>query len=96
MIAAKVDSWPVGSAEVKDGRYTLKIRADHIRLFNGKEITFKIGVVDAKETAILESPGGGELNLTGTIYFTSSIPGRITKKDEFRQRLVLVAPPAGS
>ena len=84
MIVAKIDSQPVGSAEVKDGRYKLKITADQIQLFGGKEIIFKIGLFDAKETAILEADAGGELNLTGTIYFTSSI-GRNTKRDGPRQ-----------
>lgn len=69
-IVAKIDSRPIGSAEVKNGRYTLIIRKDQVELFVGQEINFKIGHFEAVETVILEFDGGRELNLTGTIYFT--------------------------
>ena len=70
VIVAKVGSL-VESAEVEEGRYTLKFAIDQVELFVGQEISFKIGLFDAVETAILEFGGGGELNLTGTKYFTS-------------------------
>ena len=65
-VTAWVEGLPetVGEGAVSGGIYNLKVFQFGSESFAGKTITFKIGGLTANETAIWQSFGADELNLT--------------------------------
>ena len=57
---------PVGEGAVSDGVYVLRVFQYGSESFNGKTVTFKIGDLAANETAVWETFGATELNLTAS------------------------------
>ena len=67
-ITAWVEGLPetVGEGVVSGGIYNLKVFQFGSSSFGGKTITFQIGALTATQTAIWQSFGADELNLTAT------------------------------
>ena len=66
-VTAWIDGDQVASAQVVSGSYTLFVEQPVGGSFSGKTVTFKIGDIDANESAIWAQGGGDELNLTATL-----------------------------
>ncbi|MCH7606057.1 MAG: hypothetical protein IH962_02775 [Chloroflexi bacterium] len=77
-VTAWIDGNQVGSAEVSNGAYAFSLVQPPGETFGGKEISFKIGDADAGQTAIWQTDGGGELDLSATGV---QEPAPVTKPD---------------
>ena len=64
LVTAWIDGGVFASAQVANGSYNLFVEQPEGESFSGKTVTFKIGDIDANESAIWAQGGGDELNLT--------------------------------
>ena len=63
-VSTRIDGQEVTFTTTRNGNYTLKITQPPGQDFGGKEITFLVNGVIAKEKAVWKIGGGGELDLT--------------------------------
>lgn len=80
LVTAWIDGAQVASAQVANGSYTLFVERPEGGLFSGKTVNFKIGDIDANESAIWAQGGGDELDLTAT---TGLVPVTSTPSASF-------------
>ena len=66
VVLACIDGTAAASTNVSGGAYSMAIAEAPGQSFEGKTITFKIGEITARETAVWEVDGGVTLNLTAT------------------------------
>jgi hypothetical protein len=66
VVLACIDGTSAASASVSGGNWSMRIAEPPGQSYGGKTITFKIGEITARETAVWTANGGGTLNLTAT------------------------------
>ena len=74
-VTAWINGDTVGESVVDGGTYTLLVVQPTGRSFDGKQISFKIGNLEAHEVGYWAQGGGTELHLTGTT--SGSHPGEV-------------------